>query len=188
MKPVLPSCGHLWPFGSVVKDDARQTAQRRARKANSGFEGFECVCALVYTGVWIHSGQLQWCQNTSQWKQTLTGADVLSICAMSTCIHSSTGAFLHLCGGECSTAWMCLSVFYADEGLCTMSGNVGGRSGDGREIVEVTNCELAPLHATSQKLNCHLVKSGSWLMSTLSKHIYVHAKLDCIWNDLMKSA
>lgn len=50
MELALPSSGHLWPFGSAVGDDASQTAQRRASKANSVFERvYKCECLFVCT-------------------------------------------------------------------------------------------------------------------------------------------
>lgn len=64
MELVLPSGGYLWPFGTVVGDDASQTAQRRKWSKQCVWMCL-CVpvCICVYTGVWRHIGQSQrWSQ------------------------------------------------------------------------------------------------------------------------------
>lgn len=120
---VLPSGGHLWPFGTVVGDDASQTAQRRASRANRVFEcAYVCVC--VYTGVWTHTGQSHPCQNIwaneSKVWQCWQG---LMFSPFAPCQYACMLAFSCICISVLAFMPMCLSVFeccHADWGLKTM--------------------------------------------------------------------
>lgn len=112
MELVLPSGGHLWPFGTVVRDDASQTAQRRASRANRVFEcAYVCVC--VYTGVWTHTGQSHPCQNVwANESKVWQGWQWLmfSMCHVNMHAYWHFCVFASVCWCLCWCVWVCLSV------------------------------------------------------------------------------
>lgn len=108
MKAVLPSADHLWPFGFVVRDDARQRAQCRASNAN-------CLNVLVFVcpaqrGVDTLQPITGMSESMSKWKQTLTWVHVPSFCLMSAAVRAASDGFKML--------FLCVAMQTQDYRLC----------------------------------------------------------------------